>query len=107
MMATGSRAPPEIADVIARLHRFIARETLGLPVLDPFANAVHRIDANTWLTPDDRAFLTATLTRLQGTYATLEYVLQSGVISVVNVLLDSSGAPALIDLDGFAIGPRE
>jgi hypothetical protein len=46
-----------------------APESLHLPSLDPFANAVRRIDANTWLTPDDRAFLTATLARLQGTYA--------------------------------------
>ena len=51
---------PEIAAILARLHALTAPEDLHLPALDPFANAAQRIDANTWLTPDDRAFLTAT-----------------------------------------------
>jgi aminoglycoside phosphotransferase (APT) family kinase protein len=66
---------------------------------------------NTWLTFDDRAFFTATLARLRDAYAGLEFVLPQGVIhgdaSVGNVLRDRHGAPVLIDLDGFAIGPRE
>ena len=101
----------EIADIIARLHHLTAPESLSLPPLDPFANAVQRIDANTWLTPDDRAFLTKRLGRLQDAYASLEFVLPQGVIhgdaSVGNVLCDGDGAPVLIDLDGFAVGPRE
>lgn len=52
---------PEIAAIIVRLHRLTAPENLHLPVLDPFAHAVQRIDANTWLSLDDRAFLTATM----------------------------------------------
>lgn len=79
--------------------------------MDPFARAAERIEANTWLAPQDRAFFTATLTRLQDSYADLEYVLPPGVIhgdvSVGNVLRDRNGAPVLIDLDGFTIGPRE
>jgi thiamine kinase-like enzyme len=82
-----------------------------LPQLDPFANAVQRIDANTWLTPDNRTFMTATLARLKDAYSGLEFVLPQGVIhgdaSIGNVLRDTQGAPVLIDLDGFAIGPRE
>ncbi len=66
---------PEIAAILARLHRLTAPEDLDLPPLDPFASAVQRIDANTWLTPNDRAFLTGTLTRLQVAYASLEFVL--------------------------------
>jgi aminoglycoside phosphotransferase (APT) family kinase protein len=101
----------EIAAVLAALHRLTVPEDLHLPPLDPFANATERIDVNTWLTPDDRAFLTATLARLQDAYAKLEFVLPQGVIhgdaSVGNVLCDAQGAPVLIDLDGFAIGPRE
>jgi Ser/Thr protein kinase RdoA (MazF antagonist) len=101
----------EIAAVIARLHHLTAPVSLGLPALDPFANAVERIDGNTWLTPDDRSFFTATLARLQDSYAGLEFDLPQGVIhgdaSVGNVLRDSRGAPVLIDLDGFAVGPRE
>jgi aminoglycoside phosphotransferase (APT) family kinase protein len=101
----------EIAAIISRLHHLTAPEDLHLPPLDPFANARERIDVNTWLTSADRAFLTVTLARLQNAYAGLEFVLPQGVIhgdaSVGNVLRDSSGAPVLIDLDGFAIGPRE
>jgi aminoglycoside phosphotransferase (APT) family kinase protein len=102
---------PEIAAILARLHRLAAPEDLHLPPLDPFANAAQRIDVSTWLTPDDRAFFTVTLARLQIAYADLEFVLPQGVIhgdaSVGNVLLDRRGAPVLIDLDGFTIGPRE
>jgi thiamine kinase-like enzyme len=102
---------PEIAAILTRLHQLTAPEDLHLPPLDPFANAAQRIDASTWLTRDDRAFFTATLTRLEHAYAGLGFVLPQGVIhgdaSVGNVLRDSRGAPVLIDLDGFAIGPRE
>jgi len=102
---------PEIAAILARLHHLTAPENLNLPLLDPFASATQRIDANTWLTPSDRAFLTATLTRLQENYARLGFVLPQGVIhgdaSVGNVLRDRQGNPVLIDLDGFATGPRE
>lgn len=102
---------PEIAAILARLHHLTAPDDLHLPRLDPFVNAVQRIDANTWLSPDDHAFFTATLARLRDAYAGLEFVLPRGAIhgdaSVGNVLRDSYGAPVLIDLDGFAFGPRE
>ena len=102
---------PEIADVLAKLHQLVAPEDLHLPPLEPFANAGQRIAASTWLTPDDGSFLTATLAKLQTAYGNLEFVLPQGVIhgdaSVGNVLLDSHGTPVVIDLDGFAIGPRE
>jgi len=102
---------PEIARILARLHQLIAPEDLHLPPLAPFANAAQRIDANTWLTPGDRSFLTTTLATLQDVYANLEFVLPQGVIhgdaSVGNVLRDTHGTAVLIDLDGFAIGPRE
>jgi len=102
---------PQIAAVLARLHRLTVPEGLDLPPLDPFADAARRIGSNTWLAPGDRAFLTTALARLQDAYANLEFVLPQGVIhgdaSVGNVLRDSHGAPVLIDLDGFATGPRE
>jgi aminoglycoside phosphotransferase (APT) family kinase protein len=48
---------------------------------------------------------------MQAEYAKLEFVLRPGVIhgdaSIGNVLRDSQGNPVVIDLDGFAIGPRE
>jgi Ser/Thr protein kinase RdoA (MazF antagonist) len=102
---------PEIAAVLARLHHLTAPEDLDLPPLDPFANAAPRIDATAWLTPEDRSFLVEKLAALQDGYAGLEFVLPQGVIhgdaSIGNVLRDRQGAPVLIDLDGFAIGPRE
>lgn len=101
----------EVAEALARLHQLAAPEELRLPPLSPFANAVQRIEANRWLTTDDRTFLTATLASMQDSYAALEFVLPQGVIhgdaSIGNVLHDSHGNPVLIDLDGFAIGPRE
>ena len=104
-------ATPEIAAILARLHHLTAPEDLDLPPLDPFANAAPRIDATAWLPPDDRSFLIEKLAELQDGYAGLEFVLPPGVIhgdaSVGNVMHDRQGAPVLIDLDGFAVGPRE
>jgi len=102
---------PEIAQILATLHQLVPPENLNLPPLAPFANAAQRIDANTGLTPTDRSFLTTTLATLQDAYENLEFVLPQGVIhgdaSVGNVLRGTHGSPVLIDLDGFAIGPRE
>jgi aminoglycoside phosphotransferase (APT) family kinase protein len=102
---------PEIAEVLARLHQLAAPEELSLPPLVPFANAARRIADNTWLSPGDRSFLAGMLAELQDAYGGLEFALPQGVIhgdaSVGNVLRDSHGNPVLIDLDGFAIGPRE
>lgn len=102
---------PEVAQVVAQLHQLTAPRELGLPPLEPFANAVERIAASTWLNPGDRSFLTSTLAELEEAYDGLEFVLSRGVIhgdaSIGNVLRDSHGNPVLIDLDGFAIGPRE
>ena len=102
---------PEIAEILARLHQLVAPENLHLPPLAPFANAAQRIEASTWLMPGDRSFLTATLATLQDAYENLEFVLPQGVLhgdaSVGNVLRDRHGNPVLIDLDGFAVGPRE
>ena len=101
----------EVAEVLARLHALTAPDSLHLPDLAPFENAAHRIEVNDWLSPDDRAFLTGKLAELQDKYSQLEFVLPPGVIhgdaSIGNVLRDYRGNPVVIDLDGFAIGPRE
>ena len=101
----------EVAEVLARLHRLVAPADLHLPELAPFENAAKRIAASAWLSSGDRDFLTERLARLQEEYADLEFVLQPGVIhgdaGIGNVLHDSEGKPVVIDLDGFAIGPRE
>jgi aminoglycoside phosphotransferase (APT) family kinase protein len=101
----------EVAEVLARLHRSEAPGSLHLPALAPFANAAKRITSNAWLSAEDREFLAGQLTELQAEYASLEFVLPQGVIhgdaSIGNVLHDRNGEPVVIDLDGFAIGPRE
>jgi aminoglycoside phosphotransferase (APT) family kinase protein len=101
----------EVAEVLLRLHALTAPADLHLPELAPFANAATRIDANAWLNPDDRAFLTITLARMRAAYGGLEFTLPPGIIhgdaSIGNVLRDSNGNPVVIDLDAVAIGPRE
>ena len=51
------------------------------------------------------------LARMRADYEGLEFVLPPGVIqgdaNVGNVLRDRHGDPVVIDLDGFAVGPRE
>jgi aminoglycoside phosphotransferase (APT) family kinase protein len=101
----------EVAEVLAWLHRLAAPAGLHLPELVPFENASQRIAASSWLNSADRGFLTERLSALQEDYANLEFVLRPGVIhgdaGIGNVLHDSYGEPVVIDLDGFAIGPRE
>jgi aminoglycoside phosphotransferase len=102
---------PEIAEALVRLHQLVAPAELGLLPLSPFANAVQRIATDTWLNADDRSFLSRMLDEVRDAYGSLEFVLPPGVIhgdaSVGNVLRDRHGNPVLIDLDGFAVGPRE
>jgi aminoglycoside phosphotransferase (APT) family kinase protein len=101
----------EVAETLAKLHALTVPDGLHLPELAPFANAPKRIETNTWLNPQDRAFLTAMLPRMRAAYDGLEFTLPPGVIhgdaNVGNVLRDRRGNPVVIDLDGFAVGPRE
>jgi aminoglycoside phosphotransferase (APT) family kinase protein len=101
----------EVASLLVRLHGMEPPASLDLPVLRPFARAELRIDANGWLGSGDRDFLQGRLEELRAGYAELAFVLPQGVIhgdaSVGNVIHDDEGRPVVIDLDGFAIGPRE
>lgn len=101
----------EVADVLAKLHRLTAPGSLGLLALAPFRNASQRIADNDWLSNEDRSFLTEMLADMRSRYASLSFVLPQGVIhgdaNVGNVLHDFRGEAVVIDLDGFAIGPRE
>jgi Ser/Thr protein kinase RdoA (MazF antagonist) len=101
----------EVAEVLVKLHQLTAPADLHLPALSPFADARHRIEASSWLNLQGRAFLTAMLAQMRALYAGLEFTLPPGVIhgdaSIGNVLRDDRGHPVVIDLDGFAVGPRE
>jgi aminoglycoside phosphotransferase (APT) family kinase protein len=101
----------EVAETIAQLHKLTAPESLHLPELEPFENAGDRIALSEWLSTDDRDYMIHELVRLQEQYARLDFALPPGVIhgdaNIGNVLHDEHGNPVVIDLDGFAIGPRE
>lgn len=109
----GSEYAPiaEVAEVIAQLHKLAPPEYLRLPALEPFENAGIRIASSEWLNHDDREYMTGELARLQGEYDRLAFALPRGVIhgdaNIGNVLQDERGNPVVIDLDSFAIGPRE
>ena len=66
--------------------------TCTCPNSAPFASAPQRIEASTWLSPQDRAFLTSMLAQTQTAYAGLEFALPPGVIhgdaNVGNVQVD-------------------
>jgi aminoglycoside phosphotransferase (APT) family kinase protein len=101
----------EVAEVLVELHELVPPDDLHLPALERFEDAAERIRTNNWLTAGDRDFLTETLASMRDQYSELEFVLPRGVIhgdaNVGNVLHDYHGNPVVIDLDGFAIGPRE
>jgi aminoglycoside phosphotransferase (APT) family kinase protein len=101
----------QVAEVIARLHALAVPEAPRLPELQPFENASARIASSSWLSPDDRDFMSSELARLQAAYARLEFALPHGIIhgdaSIGNVLRDPGGHPVVIDLDDFSTGPRE
>jgi aminoglycoside phosphotransferase (APT) family kinase protein len=101
----------EVAQVLVDLHRLVAPDNLSLPPLEPFDKAAKRIETNDWLSSADRGFLTETLAQMRESYGKLHFVLPQGVIhgdaNVGNVLHDWNGNPVVIDLDSFAIGPRE
>jgi aminoglycoside phosphotransferase (APT) family kinase protein len=101
----------EVASLLVRLHRLPPPTSVALAELRPFARVTRRIDSALWLSLGDRAFLRDRQEELAEQYGRLAFVLPHGVIhgdaSVGNVIRDLAGQPVLIDLDGFAIGPRE
>ncbi|WP_030916436.1 phosphotransferase enzyme family protein [Streptosporangium amethystogenes] len=104
-------SPAELGTLLATLHTMEAPAGLRLPPLEPFARAEHRIAGNDWFSPEDASFLHERLAELREGYAALSFGLPQGVIhgdaSVGNVIRDRTGRPTLLDLDGFALGPRE
>jgi Ser/Thr protein kinase RdoA (MazF antagonist) len=102
---------PEVAELIALLHSLVPPRDLELPLFEPFGRIEARLEMSTWLSDDDRAFLAKRLRDLRQRYAQLSFALPVGVIhgdaNIGNVLRDDYGHPRLIDLDAFAMGPRE
>jgi hypothetical protein len=100
----------ELAALLRWLHDLEPPPSLVLPVLLPFARVDARIDGAE-LAEGDREFLRARLAELRERYARLEFVLPAGPVhgdaNVGNVIRRADGVAVLIDMDGFAAGPRE
>ena len=101
----------EVADVLLRLHALTPPDSLELPTFEPLGSIERRIVVNDWLSDADRTFLMGRLIDARTRYSRVTFALPQGVIhgdaNVGNVLHDRAGHPVVIDLDGFAIGPRE
>jgi Ser/Thr protein kinase RdoA (MazF antagonist) len=99
----------EMGILLRRLHDLPAPD-FSLPTLLPFDKAAQRLKLAD-LPEKTLEFLDKRITVLSLEYADLRYALPSGPLhgdfNVGNVLRDSSGRPTVIDLDGFALGPRE
>lgn len=101
----------QVADLIRRLHDLPPPSGFTLPAVQPFADLESKLSAFTNLDAADADFLRELIGELRSRYETLQFPLQAGVIhgdaNVGNVIVSRDGEPVLIDLDGFAVGPRE
>lgn len=101
----------QVAELIRRLHDLDPPSGLTLPVTQPFVDLESKLSVLANLDVSDAEFLRALVRELRSRYETLDFPLPPGVIhgdaNVGNVILSRDGEPVLIDLDGFAVGPRE
>ncbi|MFD4606408.1 phosphotransferase enzyme family protein [Streptomyces sp. NPDC058464] len=101
----------ELADLLRRLHWFEEPESLGLPYFDPLAKVAESLEGLNAISDEDRTFLDERAARLAKEYDRLDFVLPFGMIhgdaSIGNILRHRDGHAVLIDLDGFALAPRE
>jgi aminoglycoside phosphotransferase (APT) family kinase protein len=102
---------PELADLLKRLHWLDEPAALGLPYYEPFARVQASLRALNGVEERDAAYLAERAERLEKDYDRLDFVLPFGLIhgdaSIGNILRDRGGRAVLIDLDGFALAPRE
>ncbi len=101
----------ELADLLRRLHWLEEPESLGLPYFDPMAKLSASLNGLDAVSEEDRSFLEERAARLGKEYDRLDFVLPYGMIhgdaSIGNILRHRDGHAVLIDLDGFALAPRE
>jgi hypothetical protein len=101
----------EVADLLRRLHWLEEPESLGLPYFDPMAKLSASLGGLDAVSEEDRSFLEERAARLAKEYDRLDFVLPFGMIhgdaNIGNVLRHRDGHAVLIDLDGFALAPRE
>ncbi|WP_230204886.1 phosphotransferase enzyme family protein [Parafrankia elaeagni] len=101
----------ELATTLRRMHALVPPVGLVLPAFTPFGRSSRRLDDAAHLDPADRSYLLHRVGVLDDAYRGLRFALPPGPIhgdaNVGNLLHDDDGTPVLIDLDGFATGPRE
>jgi Phosphotransferase enzyme family len=101
----------ELAVLLRWLHDLVPPPALALRELEPFARVGARI-SGAELGGRDREFLLARLAELREQYGRLEFALPAGPVhgdaNIGNILRrQADGVAVLIDLEGFASGPRE
>jgi Ser/Thr protein kinase RdoA (MazF antagonist) len=101
----------QVAELIRRLHELPAPATFDLPEYRPFELLDGKLGKLDGIDESDAAFLRERAKQLRAEYEALTFELSPGPIhgdaNVGNVILSRDGQPVLIDLDSFAIGPRE
>jgi aminoglycoside phosphotransferase (APT) family kinase protein len=101
----------ELGAILRQLHSLQAPPDLALPHLAVFDRSVARINTVAGISDDDRTFLRYRAKHLAAAYDQLTFDLPAGVIhgdaNVGNLLRARDGGALLMDLDGFATGPRE
>ncbi|WP_329384211.1 aminoglycoside phosphotransferase family protein [Streptomyces sp. NBC_01716] len=99
----------EMGELLRQLHGLEPPHFL-LPELRPFDKVQQRL-RRAVIRAETRAYLTDLAGKLAAEYEKLEFALPPGHLhgdfNIGNVLLDAEGHPKVIDLDGFATGPRE
>ncbi|MCE3554435.1 aminoglycoside phosphotransferase family protein [Pseudonocardia sp. RS11V-5] len=101
----------DVAALIRRLHELDAPASVDLPRLQPFGAPDAPLPSFPGLEEGDAALLQERYRWARETFDGLPFALPRGVIhgdaNVGNVILGRDGRPVLIDLDSFAVGPRE
>lgn len=101
----------EVASVIKRLHSLDTPLDIELPDLRPFGAERDPLPNFVGVGEDDARFLFSRIEWAREEFPRLPFALPFGVIhgdaNVGNVLSDKEGRPVVIDLDSFAVGPRE
>ncbi|MCZ4125966.1 phosphotransferase enzyme family protein [Streptomyces sp. H39-S7] len=99
----------EMGELLRRLHELKPPE-FPLPELRPFGSVERRIESAS-IPIGTRTYLASLADELAAEYGRLRFALPLGPIhgdfNIGNVLRDGEGRPNVIDLDGFAMGPRE
>ncbi|MFB7161141.1 phosphotransferase enzyme family protein [Streptomyces sp. NPDC056242] len=99
----------QMGELLRRLHALEA-PPFPLPELRPFSKVEQRLK-RALIREETRSYLASRAGELAARYDGLEFVLPQGHLhgdfNIGNVLRDAEACPKVIDLDGFATGPRE